>query len=200
MVTAMFKTAILAAALLVGGAAALSFGPPMPPEIAGKIPGPPPPPAKGLMPQDVRPLEAGFRADAVRVEKKLRRIHLLQDGAIRASWPVALGGNPVGHKQQEGDRRTPEGRYVIDWRNPKSSYFLSLHISYPGKADKERARALGVEPGGMIMIHGQPNGTQYAASVLQSFDWTDGCIAVTNEAMQTIWDSVPNGTPIEILP
>lgn len=139
-------------------------------------------------------------ADLVTVDKSDRQLKLWRKGRQLAAFPVALGGNPVGHKQQEGDERTPEGRYVIDWRNAKSGYFLSLHISYPDKADRARAASAGVSPGGDIMIHGQPNGYAATGAALQKFDWTNGCIAVTNAHMKTIWDAVPDGTTIEIAP
>ena len=100
-----------------------------------------------------------------------------------AATRIALGANPVGHKQQQGDERTPEGRYVLDWRNPNSCCMRSLHISYPNAADKAAARQLGVDPGGMIMIHGQPNGFGWWSWLMQLFDWTNGCIAVTDEDM-----------------
>jgi murein L,D-transpeptidase YafK len=139
-------------------------------------------------------------ADFMRVDKSDRKLELLRKNEIIATYQIALGRNPLGHKQQEGDKRTPEGRYTIDWRNPKSGYFLSLHISYPDQKDIALAQNAGMEPGSNVMIHGQPNGYDVAGDALQSFDWTYGCIAVTNQAMQQIWNAVPDGTPIEILP
>lgn len=139
-------------------------------------------------------------ADFIRVDKSDRKLELLRDNEIIATYQIALGRNPFGHKQQEGDKRTPEGLYTIDWRNPKSGYFLSLHISYPDQGDIALAQTAGFAPGGNVMIHGQPNGYDVAGNALQSFDWTYGCIAVTNQAMQQIWNAVPDGTPIEILP
>ena len=124
----------------------------------------------------------------------------MQGQTILATFPIALGGAPEGHKGEEGDQRTPEGRYRIDWRNDKSSYHLSMHISYPDAADMARAEAEGKDPGGMIMIHGQRNYLGWLAYLTQRFDWTDGCIAVTNADMDIIWNSVPDGTPIEIRP
>ncbi len=121
-------------------------------------------------------------------------------GNVAASFAIALGGSPLGHKQREGDERTPEGHYILDWRNPDSGYQRSIHISYSDANDKARANATGVSTGGMIMIHGQRNGFGWAASLVQYFDWTNGCIAVTNNEMDIIWDMVPNGTPIEIRP
>ena len=141
-----------------------------------------------------------FVANAIRVFKSERRMELLLEGQVKARYAIALGGNPLGHKQQEGDERTPEGRYAIDWRNPNSRYFLSLHISYPDETDRNSAAERGVSPGGDIMIHGLPNNYGATTLLLQNIDWTNGCIAVTNEDMQEIWDSVPDGTPIEIMP
>jgi murein L,D-transpeptidase YafK len=138
--------------------------------------------------------------DFVRVDKSERRLALMSKGEVLRSYAVALGGNPVGHKRQEGDERTPEGRYVLDWRNANSCCMRSFHISYPNAADEAAARQLGVDPGGMIMVHGQVNGFGWWGWLTQLFDWTDGCIAVADEDMREIWDMVPAGTPIEINP
>ncbi|RFA31070.1 hypothetical protein CAI21_03095 [Alkalilimnicola ehrlichii] len=140
------------------------------------------------------------QAEAVLVIKGERKLYLLRDGERYRAYPIALGGDPSGHKQQEGDQRTPEGDYVLDWRNPSSAFHLSLHVSYPNEDDRARAEARGVSPGGMIMVHGQRNGLGWLGSLLQRWDWTDGCIAVTNVAMEEIWRAVPNGTPIRIEP
>jgi murein L,D-transpeptidase YafK len=138
--------------------------------------------------------------DLVRVHKAERRMELLSMGEVVRSYAIALGGNPVGHKRQQGDERTPEGRYVLDWRNPNSCCVKSLHVSYPNAADEAAARQAGVSPGGMIMIHGPVNRLRWFDWLLQMFDWTDGCIAVTEEEMLEIWDMVSDGTPIEINP
>ncbi len=144
---------------------------------------------------------AGETAAKVIVKKSEGVLEIYDaSGNVDASFAIALGGSPLGHKQQEGDERTPEGHYILDWRNPASGYHRSIHISYPDANDKARANATGVSPGGMIMIHGQRNGFGWAASLVQYFDWTNGCIAVTNNEMDIIWDMVPNGTPIEIRP
>lgn len=133
---------------------------------------------------------------------KNERVLLLKDeaGAVVRKYSIALGRAPAGHKQRSGDKRTPEGRYLIDWRNPESAYHRSLHISYPNAQDRARAARAGVDPGGMIMIHGLPNGKGWIGSRHLMYDWTDGCIAVTNEEIEEIWALVANGTPIEILP
>ncbi len=141
--------------------------------------------------------------DRVVVYKKKRVLQLCRGDSVLKKYPIALGKSPEGHKMREGDSRTPEGRYILDWRNPNSKYYLSIHISYPNKADKQRADSLGVNPGGAIMVHGYPTGK--SASLWSRYwflgrDWTDGCIAVSNEAMDEIWASVKDGTPIDIHP
>src|SRR3954454_9166210 len=131
-----------------------------------------------------------LRADQIIVNKTRREMLLIRGQSVLRSYRVALGRDPIGHKQREGDGRTPEGRYTIDRRNPKSRYHLALHISYPNAEDRARAKAAGVDPGGDIMIHGLKDG------VRREDDWTQGCIAVTNEEMEEIWSLVPEGTPI----
>ena len=146
------------------------------------------------------PALAGDMVDLVRVDKSERRLDLVGDGKILRSYGIALGGDPVGHKRSEGDQRTPEGRYVLDWRNPNSIAHKSIHISYPNAEEMAAAKSAGVDPGGMIMIHGQPNGYGWWGWLLQLVDWTDGCIAVTDSDMDEIWTMVADGTPIEIEP
>lgn len=138
--------------------------------------------------------------DKVKVDKLGRRLYLMLGGEVVHSFPVALGGNPIGHKQQEGDRRTPEGRYVLDFRKADSAYHRALHISYPDANDSESARSRGVSSGGAVMIHGQRNGFGWMAPFVQRFDWTDGCIALSNADMDVVWTLVEPGTPIEIFP
>lgn len=138
------------------------------------------------------------QADAIRVVKSDRRLDLLHDGRVIRSYRISLGAAPEGHKAREGDERTPEGAYVIDWRNPQSIAHLSLRISYPGAEDTARAAAAGVPPGGDIMIHGLPNGWGFLGPLHRLWDWTNGCIAVTNAEMREIWSLVPDGTPILI--
>ena len=139
-------------------------------------------------------------ADKVLVEKKERRLTLFSKGEVIKTYKIALGGNPVGPKVMQGDNKTPEGVYTIDSRNSNSEYHLSLHISYPNEKDKMRAKELGVSPGGDIMIHGIKNGLAWVGASHAKFDWTKGCIAVTDEEMQEIYRLVPNGTIVEIKP
>ena len=145
--------------------------------------------------------ELANAADAIRVDKAKREMVLLRQGEPIRTYRISLGSRgDGGHKQREGDEKTPEGRYVIDWRNPHSMAYLSLHISYPNFADSDAAHAGGYEPGGNIMIHGLPNGWGWLAPIHHLMDWTDGCIAVTNSEMREIWSLVPDGTTIEIQP
>ncbi|MFD1987610.1 murein L,D-transpeptidase family protein [Mesorhizobium newzealandense] len=146
----------------------------------------------------IGPAFAGERVDLVRVHKAERLLELISDGKVLRSYSIALGGDPIGHKHQEGDQRTPKGRYVLDWRNPNSIAHKSIHISYPNADDLAAAKARNVDAGGMIMIHGQPNGFGWWGWLLQLVDWTDGCIAVTDSDMDEIWAMVADGTPIEI--
>jgi len=135
--------------------------------------------------------------DLVRVDKSERTLTLYAEGRpVRTLTGIQLGDAPVGPKRFEGDERTPEGRYTIDYGNPNSAYRLSLHISYPNAADVAYARARGRSPGGLIFIHGQPNGS---GSRLEG-DWTDGCIALADGEIEELWSLVGDGTPIEIVP
>lgn len=133
------------------------------------------------------------RADRIVVDKSERRLQLLQAGRVIRTYRIRLRAAPAGHKQQQGDERTPEGEYRISGRNPTSRFHLSLRISYPNDADRRRARGRGVDPGGDIMIHG-------GNSPLWRYDWTDGCIAVTDAEIEEIWRLVATGTPIRIVP
>jgi murein L,D-transpeptidase YafK len=155
-----------------------------------------PPPAPEV-PPDV-PLPG--RADRVVIDKAARELRLYAEGRVLRRYRVALGGNPAGPKREEGDRRTPEGTYRIDAANPNSAYHLSLRISYPNAADRAAARARGVSPGGDIMIHGLPNRYASLGAGHRLYDWTNGCIAVTNAEMDEIWRLVAVGTPVEINP
>ncbi|SRR6266568_3383957 len=145
-------------------------------------------------------LPSAMKADRVVVLKKERNLVLMRQGEILKSYKVALGGAPIGPKQQEGDHKTPEGLYLLDRRNAKSKFYRSLHVSYPDAKDTAQAAKRGIRPGGDIMIHGLPNGFGWLGSTHLTRDWTDGCIAVTNQEMDEIWRAVNDGTPIEIRP
>jgi len=138
--------------------------------------------------------------DKVLIEKQARRLTLLTKGEVIKTYTIALGGNPVGPKERQGDNKTPEGNYIIDSRNGNSGFHLSLHISYPNEQDKRRAKKLGVSPGGNIMIHGIKNGFAQVGASHAGVDWTEGCIAVTNQEMEEIYRFVPIGTIVEITP
>jgi murein L,D-transpeptidase YafK len=140
------------------------------------------------------------KADLVIVSKSESRLYLERAGKRFATFEVAFGGNPRGHKQQEGDERTPEGKYVLDSKNSNSRYYKAIHISYPNAQDRAVAQARGVSPGGLVMIHGQKNGFGWLSPITQLFDWTDGCIALSNADMETVWQAIDVGTPIEIHP
>lgn len=139
-------------------------------------------------------------ADSVKIVKGERRLYLLKQGGVLLSFPVALGFAPEGHKERMGDGRTPEGVYAIDRRNPRSRFHRSLGISYPNAADRARARARGADPGGDIMIHGLAERFETIGPRHLESDWTEGCIALTNEQIDVLWHSVPIGTPIVIEP
>ena len=139
------------------------------------------------------------QASQIVVSKADKTMYLFQGETLLKSYRISMGRHwQDGHKQKEGDERTPEGTYRIDWRNPKSSAYLSLHISYPNQQDSESAKAGGYSPGGNIMIHGLPNGWGALGKLHQIMDWTDGCLGVTNEEMREIWALTPNGTPITL--
>lgn len=145
-------------------------------------------------------LPASARADRVVVIKSQRVLILMQQGKVLKNYKIALGGNPIGPKTQEGDHKTPEGIYVLDRRNDKSRFYRSIHISYPDDKDRANAAKLAVPPGGDVFVHGLPNNFGWLGKSHLAMDWTDGCIAVTDEEMDEIWRAVPNGTPIEINP
>lgn len=146
-------------------------------------------------------LDAGLPlADSVVVRKSQRMLYLMRNNQVLRSFKVSLGLRPDGHKQFEGDYRTPEGKYRLNRRNPNSEYFLSIQISYPNESDVARARKQGQRPGGAIMIHGQPNTPRKPRDYYSNVDWTEGCIAVSNSDMVEIWLMTPPDTPIEIQP
>ena len=136
--------------------------------------------------------------DSVLVRKSEKRMYLMKNGEIYKKYKVSFGANPKGHKEQEGDERTPEGKYILDYKKSDSSFYKAIHISYPNKKDIENAKKNGVSPGGQIMIHGQKNGLGWLSFATQWFNWTDGCIAVTNKEMDEIWKLVKVNTPILI--
>lgn len=139
-------------------------------------------------------------ADRILIEKKERRLSLFSKDILLKTYRIALGGDPVGPKERQGDNKTPEGIYVIDSRNRNSRYHLALRISYPNSKDRERAAGLGVSPGGDIMIHGIKKGLAWVGAVHTNFDWTEGCVAVTDEEIEEIDKLVPDGTLVEIRP
>ncbi len=154
-----------------------------------------PPPEEPPAAEPLRLAHAGIGpVDRVVVHKAERRLYLMRAGRVLAWVPVSLGREPVGPKRQRGDLRTPEGEYVLDWRQPSSRFHRAIHISYPGAEDLAQAFARDVDAGGDIFIHGTPD------PVLLDRDWTNGCIAVANPDIDIIWDVVPDGTPITILP
>lgn len=145
------------------------------------------------------PIPPSIIIDRVFVDKSDRILKLMSDGEVIRSYRMALGGSPSGHKQQEGDQRTPVGVYTLDYKNEDSIAYRSIHISYPNATDKAYAKKLGVSAGGNIMIHGQMNGFGYLVLFNQRRDWTDGCIAVANDEMDEIMAAVTLGIPIEIV-
>lgn len=146
------------------------------------------------------PLPLSAKADKIVVSKSARTLTLYEGQRLLKSYWVSLGSEPVGAKQFEGDGRTPEGSYVIASRNPRSSYYRALRISYPSAADATRANAAGKSPGGEIMIHGLRNGLGWMGRWHRWRDWTAGCIAVTNDEMDELWRAVPDGVRVEIQP
>ena len=139
-------------------------------------------------------------ADRIVIRKSERMLFLEQDGRVFREYSVSLGMNPIGHKQRRGDKRTPEGSYVISYHLPGSTFYKALLISYPNRDDIREARRKGYDPGGLIMIHGLPEAAKGNEEDFFQRDWTDGCIAVTNDVIDQIWNLVKDGTPIDILP
>ena len=139
-------------------------------------------------------------ADSIVVEKAKHTLTLFEAGEPVHVYHVALGTQPKGDKIRKGDGRTPEGLYYIDYKNAQSKYHMALHVSYPDPVHAQRARSLGVSPGGDIMIHGLPPAYKYYGADHREFDWTEGCIAVTDDEIEQIWAAVPSGVPIQIKP
>lgn len=181
----LFKACVLAAALISPATVSAA-------ELLAK--------ADTHMPMPVTAKQEALDISQVLVRKSERRLYLMNGEQVVKSYRVSLGDNPEGHKLYQGDERTPEGDYILDWRNASSDFYKSIHISYPNQEDREQASAWGLDPGGSIMIHGLPNEAGDMAFAYRGLDWTDGCIAVTNEEMDEIWQLVADGTPIRILP
>lgn len=150
------------------------------------------------MPAAADTLEPTWTVDKVRVVKSESRLYLLRADEVMATYPVVFGANPVGHKIREGDQRTPEGWYLLDYKNDESRFYRSIRISYPNAEDVYWARQRGVDPGQHIMIHGQNNAMP--DGVTRTDNWTDGCIALSNQHMDELWAAIDLDTPIEIEP
>lgn len=140
------------------------------------------------------------KVDQIIVLKSKRKLQLFNNGEKVKQYSISLGGNPVGHKQFEGDQKTPEGKYFINGKNPNSEYYKNLGISYPNEKDKVFAKKHGKSPGGAIKIHGLPNDKPWLGKLHLLKDWTYGCIAVTNKQMDEIYRNVGVGTKIVIMP
>ncbi|MCL1068342.1 L,D-transpeptidase family protein [Shewanella olleyana] len=140
------------------------------------------------------------KVDLVVVNKSESSMSIFHQGQKIKTYQIAMGDAPQGHKLKEGDQRTPQGRYVLDYKKSDSAFYKSIHISYPNEEDRLRANALGVSPGGMIMIHGQNPNSSLTPEQAQQYNWTNGCIAVTNKEMDELWRVIEEGTPIEIWP
>jgi murein L,D-transpeptidase YafK len=153
-------------------------------------------PAVALPPQKTAP----EKADSILILKKDHLMELLAGGKVIRVYKVALGQGGLAPKVRQGDGRTPEGHYIIDAKYANSQYHKAMHISYPNAEDRKRAAKLGVSPGGSILIHGLPNGKGYIGAAHRLYDWTLGCIAVTDEEIDEVWELVPVGTPVEIRP
>lgn len=139
-------------------------------------------------------------ADKILILKSERKLSLLRDGHVLRSYKVALGSNPVGAKTRKGDHKTPEGLYTIDSKKEHSRSHRALHISYPDAEDREQAQASGYDAGGDVEIHGIENGLGWIGRLHRTADWTDGCIALTDEEIDEVWKAVDVGTPVEIKP
>jgi murein L,D-transpeptidase YafK len=140
------------------------------------------------------------KADLIVVQKSAHTLTLFQNGKPLKTYRVALGGQPIGPKERQGDHKTPEGDYRVDWKQEQSRFHLALHVSYPNAIDRTRARQLGVDPGGSIMIHGLERKYAFVGAMHRQTDWTDGSIAVTNAEIEEIFRLVPVGTRVEIKP
>jgi murein L,D-transpeptidase YafK len=141
-----------------------------------------------------------LRADSILIVKHERKLYLMRDNQTLRSYRIALGLSPTGAKEHRWDFRTPEGHYVIDFRQQHSHYFKALHISYPSSEDLKRSAALHLPAGGDIFIHGEPNRPTKPDSYYKTRDWTNGCVALSDEDLQEIWDLTAGPTPVDIVP
>ena len=151
-------------------------------------------------PQASQRTSASKSVDKILVIKSARRLELISDGKVIRSYRISLGKQPKGPKLQEGDKRTPEGLYWVDWRKRSDKFNLAMHINYPNVSDAAKARREGVNPGSMIMIHGTPDSEENPEELFHTLDWTDGCIAMKNYEMREVWSMVKDGTMVEIRP
>lgn len=151
-------------------------------------------------PQASQRTSASKTVDKILVIKSARRLELISDGKLIRSYRISLGKQPKGPKLQEGDKRTPEGLYWVDWRKRSDKFNLAMHINYPNITDAAKARREGVNPGSMIMIHGTPDSEDNPEELFHTLDWTDGCIAMKNYEMREVWNMVKDGTMVEIRP
>jgi murein L,D-transpeptidase YafK len=157
-------------------------------------------PAAQTEPVSIRNNQTLIQADRLVVRKAERKLFLMRGESVLRTYKIALGLNPVGHKERSGDFRTPEGKYRLTRRNARSDFFLSIQVSYPNDQDMKHAKRNGWDAGGSIMIHGLPNILKRPPVYYETRDWTDGCIAVSNSEMVEIWLMTPDNAPIEILP
>ena len=151
-------------------------------------------------PQASQRTSASKSVDKILVIKSARRLELISDGKVIRRYRISLGKQPKGPKLQEGDKRTPEGLYWVDWRKRSDKFNLAMHINYPNISDAAKARREGVNPGSMIMIHGTPDSEDNPEELFHTLDWTDGCIAMKNYEMREVWNMVKDGTMVEIRP
>lgn len=148
----------------------------------------------------LKPSSAGKTVEKILVLKSARQLQLISNGKPIKTYRISLGKQPKGAKTREGDKRTPEGLYWVDWRKKSDKFNLAMHISYPNISDAAHARREGVNPGSMIMIHGTPDTEENPESLFHTLDWTDGCIAMKNHEMREVWSLAKDGTLVEIRP
>ena len=142
----------------------------------------------------------GQRADTILIVKHERKLYLLRDNSPLRSYRIALGLSPTGAKEREWDFRTPEGSYIVDFRQEHSHYFKALHISYPSPADLKRSSALHLPAGRDIFIHGEPNQPTKPDTYYKTRDWTNGCVALSDEDLEDVWNLTAGRTRVEIVP